>query len=108
MPLALRVELKKTDEQQRCRWGGDGSEARSNQTPSAYRKSYLSILMVQATQDRAADEIPGCLDAARDWGILVQSCRCHHPCKTVTTRDEPTPAPRTDDDNASGHRLEKC
>ena len=36
------------------------------------RKSHPAILMVQSTQDRAADEIPGPLSAARDRGILVQ------------------------------------
>ena len=38
----------------------------------AYRKSRPTILMVQSAQDRAADDIPGPLDAARDRGILVQ------------------------------------
>jgi hypothetical protein len=38
----------------------------------AYRKSHPAILMVQSAQDRAADEIPGPLNAARDRGILVQ------------------------------------
>ena len=38
----------------------------------AYRKSNPAILMVQSTQDRAADDIPGPLNAAMDRGILVQ------------------------------------
>ena len=38
----------------------------------AYRKSDPAILMVQAAQDRAADDIPGPLNAAMDGGILVQ------------------------------------
>ena len=38
----------------------------------AYRKSHPAILMVQSTQDRAADDIPGPLNAARDRGIFVQ------------------------------------
>jgi hypothetical protein len=38
----------------------------------AYRKSHPAILMVQSAQDRAADDIPGPLNAARDRGILVQ------------------------------------
>ena len=38
----------------------------------ACRKSYPAILMVQFTQNRAADDIPGPLNAARDRGILVQ------------------------------------
>jgi hypothetical protein len=40
--------------------------------PCAYRKSHPAILMVQSAQDRAADDIPGPLNAARDRGILVQ------------------------------------
>src|SRR5712672_2518061 len=32
----------------------------------AYRKSHPAILMVQSAQDRAADDIPGPLNAARD------------------------------------------
>ena len=35
-------------------------------------KSHPAILMVQSTQNRAADDIPGPLNAARDRGILVQ------------------------------------
>jgi hypothetical protein len=38
----------------------------------AYRKSHPAILMVQSAQDRAADDTPGPLNAARDRGILVQ------------------------------------
>src|SRR5258707_11076081 len=38
----------------------------------AYRKSNPAISMVQSAQDRAADDIPGPLDAARGRGILVQ------------------------------------
>ena len=38
----------------------------------AYRKSHPAILMVHSAQDRAADDIPGPLNAARDRGILVQ------------------------------------
>lgn len=38
----------------------------------AYRKSNPAILMVQSAQDRAADDIPGPLNAAMDGGILVQ------------------------------------
>jgi transposase len=38
----------------------------------AYRKSNPAILMVQSAQDRAADDIPGPLNAAMDRGILVQ------------------------------------
>jgi len=38
----------------------------------AYRKSNPAILMVQSAQDRAADDIPGPLNAARGRGILVQ------------------------------------
>src|ERR1700757_3765862 len=38
----------------------------------AYRKSYPAILMVQSAQDRAADDLPNPLDAARDRGIIVQ------------------------------------
>ena len=38
----------------------------------AYHKSHPAILMMQSAQDRAADDIPGPLDAARDRGILVQ------------------------------------
>ena len=38
----------------------------------AYRKSHPAILMVQSAQDRAADDIPGPLNAAMDRGILVQ------------------------------------
>jgi hypothetical protein len=37
----------------------------------AYRKSNPAILMVQSAQDRAADDIPGPLNAAMDRGILV-------------------------------------
>jgi hypothetical protein len=44
----------------------------SNIYPCAYRKSHPAILMVQSAQDRAADDIPGPLNAARDRGILVQ------------------------------------
>jgi hypothetical protein len=40
--------------------------------PCAYRKSNPAILMVQSAQDRAADDIPGPLNAAMDGGILVQ------------------------------------
>jgi hypothetical protein len=48
--------------------------ARSTARPSpcAYRKSHPAILMVKSAEDRAADDIPNPLDAARDWGILVQ------------------------------------
>jgi hypothetical protein len=35
-------------------------------------KSNPAILMVQSAQDRATDDIPGPLNAARDRGILVQ------------------------------------
>jgi hypothetical protein len=35
-------------------------------------KSYPAILMVQSAQNRAADDIPGPLNAARKRGILVQ------------------------------------
>jgi hypothetical protein len=38
----------------------------------AYRNSHPAILMVQSAQDRAADDIPGPLNAARKRGILVQ------------------------------------
>jgi hypothetical protein len=38
----------------------------------AYRKSNPAILMVQSAQDRAADDIPGPLNAAMHRGILVQ------------------------------------
>jgi len=38
----------------------------------AFRKSNPAILMVQSAQDRAADDIPGPLNAAMDRGILVQ------------------------------------
>jgi hypothetical protein len=38
----------------------------------AYRKSNPAILMVQSAQDRAADDIPGPLNAAMDRRILVQ------------------------------------
>jgi hypothetical protein len=38
----------------------------------AYRKSNPAILMVQSAQYRAADDIPGPLNAAMDRGILVQ------------------------------------
>jgi hypothetical protein len=38
----------------------------------AYRKSHPAILMVKSAEDRAADDIPNPLDAARDRGILVQ------------------------------------
>src|SRR6476660_6301610 len=38
----------------------------------AYRKSNPAILMVQSAQDRAADDIPGPVNAAMDRGILVQ------------------------------------
>jgi len=41
-------------------------------TRCAYRKSNPAILMVQSAQDRAADDIPGPLNAAMDGGILVQ------------------------------------
>ena len=34
-------------------------------------KSYPAILMVQSSQDRAADDSRGPLNAARDRGILV-------------------------------------
>ncbi|WP_334395231.1 3'-5' exonuclease [Bradyrhizobium sp. AZCC 2289] len=44
----------------------------SSGQPGAYRKSHPAILMVQSAQDRAADDIPGPLNAARDRGILVQ------------------------------------
>ena len=37
-----------------------------------HRKSNPAILMVQSAQDRAAEDIPGPLNAARDRGILVQ------------------------------------
>jgi hypothetical protein len=45
---------------------------RINLDPCAYRKSNPAILMVQSAQDRAADDIPGPLNAAMDRGILVQ------------------------------------
>jgi putative tryptophan/tyrosine transport system substrate-binding protein len=38
----------------------------------AYRKSHPAILMVQSAQDRAANDIAGPFNAARDRGILVQ------------------------------------
>ena len=38
----------------------------------AYRKSHPAILMVHSAQDRAADDIPGPLNATRNRGILVQ------------------------------------
>ena len=38
----------------------------------AYRKSHPAILMVQSAQDRAADDIPGRLNVARNRGILAQ------------------------------------
>jgi hypothetical protein len=38
----------------------------------AYRKSTPAILMVQSAQDRAADDIPGPLNAALGRGILIQ------------------------------------
>ena len=41
-------------------------------TGCAYRKSNPAILMVQSAQDRAADDIPGPLNAAMHRGILVQ------------------------------------
>jgi hypothetical protein len=44
----------------------------SSSAACAYRKSHPAILMVQSAQDRAADEIPGPPNAARDRGILVQ------------------------------------
>src|ERR1700756_351077 len=37
----------------------------------AYRKSHPAILMVQSAQDRAANDIAGPFNAARDRGILV-------------------------------------
>ncbi len=38
----------------------------------AYRKSYPAILMVQSAHDRAANDMPGPLDAERDRSILVE------------------------------------
>jgi hypothetical protein len=38
----------------------------------AYRKANPGILVVQSAKDRAADNIPGPLGAARDRGILAQ------------------------------------
>src|SRR6476619_4587114 len=38
----------------------------------ADRKSHPAILMVQSAQDRAADDLPGPLNAAMHGGILVQ------------------------------------
>jgi hypothetical protein len=45
---------------------------RCSRARCAYRKSNPAILMVQSAQDRAADDIPGPLNAAMDRGILVQ------------------------------------
>jgi hypothetical protein len=59
MPLAEHDNVVKTfppDRTDRC----------------AYQKSNPAILMVQSAQDRAADDIPGPLNAAMDGGILVQ------------------------------------
>ena len=50
----------------------DDEGAEQVETDCAYRKSHPAILMVQSAQDRAADDIPGPLNAARDRGILVQ------------------------------------
>src|ERR1700730_16862794 len=38
----------------------------------AYRKSHPAIVMMQAAQDRAADDIPGPFNAARYRRVLVQ------------------------------------
>jgi hypothetical protein len=40
--------------------------------PCPYRKSNPGILMMETAQDRAADNSPGPLGAARERGILVQ------------------------------------
>ena len=40
--------------------------------PGVPTESNPAILMVQSAQDRAADDIPGPLNAAMDGGILVQ------------------------------------
>ena len=53
----------------------------------AYRKSYPAILMVQSAHDRAANDMPGPLDAERDRSILLNdklaACRCNSPCTTA-------------------------
>ena len=43
-----------------------------DETGCPYRKSNPGILMMESAQDRAADNIPGPLGAARDRRILVQ------------------------------------
>jgi hypothetical protein len=44
-------------------------------TTCAYRKSNPAILMVQSAQDRAADDIPGPLNAAMDGGTRLVAAR---------------------------------
>jgi hypothetical protein len=48
------------------------SRARMDNGGCPYRKSNPVILMMEAAQDRAADDIPGPLNAAMDRCILVQ------------------------------------
>jgi hypothetical protein len=43
-----------------------------DETGCPYRKSNPGILMMETAEDRAADNIPGPLGAARDRRILVQ------------------------------------
>jgi hypothetical protein len=67
------IELLAPSGEQRVGIGPQNlSFTRTAPYPCAYRKSHPAILMVQSAQDRAADDIPGPLNAARDRGILVQ------------------------------------
>jgi hypothetical protein len=50
---------------------GDAHGVRAPST-CPYRKSNPGILMMETAQDRAADNSPGPLGAARERGILVQ------------------------------------
>jgi hypothetical protein len=45
---------------------------KANSSTCPYRKSNPGTVMMETAQDRAADNIPGPLGAARDRGILVQ------------------------------------
>src|SRR6185295_2507471 len=55
-----------------CLGEADDGSALVHPPTCACCKSHPAILMVQSAQDRAADDIPGPLNAARDRGILVQ------------------------------------
>jgi hypothetical protein len=53
----------------------DNSLLPSSFDSCAYRKSNPAILMVQSAQDRAADDIPGPLNAAMDGGTRLVAAR---------------------------------